>query len=425
MSEHHEPRELIPLHALEAEMSSLGSMLLSETAAATLSRMLEPEMFYRPAHRILFKALREMSDKGTAIEFLTLVDALGSRLEDCGGEDYLVKICEYTPSPANCEFYGLIVKEKWARRQLRENGAKLAQMALDSEKSTEEVRAFASAIAAESLTVGSKSPWVHISDIQLKDTEQGAPTGWDALDAMITCKGFPLGQMTIVRAFQKSGKTSFLLTSAASALKGFESVGYATFADLNDEQALRRLLKGETGWNKIPEQQSLGFVEDALRTMRENWDLRIYDASVLDDEGTVEAFCSWVKAEHARKPFDRLYVDYAQEISSSDKRARNMIDTLQIVSSKLNRLAAQTGLPLIVGSQVTEGFQGSRTKTKYGRGLEEKGGWILTLEMLENKRVKVESTFCRFGPSGVAVEMAWNDKRVRMEEVPSPLREFA
>jgi replicative DNA helicase len=52
--------EYVPPHSLEAEMSTLGSMLLSEQAGADLVEYLSDDDFYRPAHREIFKAMKHI-----------------------------------------------------------------------------------------------------------------------------------------------------------------------------------------------------------------------------------------------------------------------------------------------------------------------------------------------------------------------------
>ena len=48
--------ELLPLHNLEAEMSTLGAMILKEQAAEAVFGILTDDDFFYPAHREIFKA---------------------------------------------------------------------------------------------------------------------------------------------------------------------------------------------------------------------------------------------------------------------------------------------------------------------------------------------------------------------------------
>ena len=52
--------ESVPLYSVEAEMSTLGAMLLSERAAEEIVTILGEDDFYRPAHRLVFRAMKAL-----------------------------------------------------------------------------------------------------------------------------------------------------------------------------------------------------------------------------------------------------------------------------------------------------------------------------------------------------------------------------
>jgi len=112
--------ELVPLHSLEAEMSTLGSMMLSERAAEEIVTILEDSDFYRPAHREIFRAIRQLVNNSKPIDGVTLRNELLDRekLGEVGGEDYLIQIAEYVPSAANATHYAQIVLDKSTLRRL-------------------------------------------------------------------------------------------------------------------------------------------------------------------------------------------------------------------------------------------------------------------------------------------------------------------
>ena len=109
-------------YSIEAETSALGSMILSQRAAEELSGVLDPNDFFRPAHKVIFMALRGLVRDSVEIDLVTLRDRLlqldsnerdgQSGLDMCGGMEYLMQIAEYVPSAANARHYATIVKEK-------------------------------------------------------------------------------------------------------------------------------------------------------------------------------------------------------------------------------------------------------------------------------------------------------------------------
>ncbi|HWA83669.1 MAG TPA: replicative DNA helicase, partial [Fimbriimonadaceae bacterium] len=116
--------ELVPLHSIEMEMSVLGSMILSDRAAEEIVTLLEDGDFYRPAHKEIFRAIRQLVNNSRPIDFVTLKDELIARdkLGQVGGLEYLMQIAEFVPSAANATYYAQVVLDKATLRRLENAG---------------------------------------------------------------------------------------------------------------------------------------------------------------------------------------------------------------------------------------------------------------------------------------------------------------
>lgn len=77
----------LPPQNVEAEQSVLGAILLDNTAMAKAMEILTDEEFYRTAHRKIYQAMLELSDRGEVIDQITLTECLKGRseLESVGG----------------------------------------------------------------------------------------------------------------------------------------------------------------------------------------------------------------------------------------------------------------------------------------------------------------------------------------------------
>ena len=64
--------ESVPLYSVEAEMSTLGAMLLSERAAEEIVTILAEDDFYRPSHRLIFRAMKSLIGGHKPIDMVTL-----------------------------------------------------------------------------------------------------------------------------------------------------------------------------------------------------------------------------------------------------------------------------------------------------------------------------------------------------------------
>src|SRR5579862_1994865 len=112
------------------EMSVLGSMILSGRAAEELVTTLEDHDFYRPAHKEIFRAIRQLINNSSPIDFVTLKDELIARdkLAQAGGEDYLMQIAEFVPSAANASYYAQVVLDKSTLRRLENAGREIVEI---------------------------------------------------------------------------------------------------------------------------------------------------------------------------------------------------------------------------------------------------------------------------------------------------------
>src|SRR3989440_12716924 len=75
----------------EAEQAVLGAMLLDQDAALKAAELLDDTMFYRAAHRLLFRAMAALPERGDVIDPVTLRDELVRHgdLDRAGGTAYL------------------------------------------------------------------------------------------------------------------------------------------------------------------------------------------------------------------------------------------------------------------------------------------------------------------------------------------------
>ncbi|HYH03784.1 MAG TPA: DnaB-like helicase N-terminal domain-containing protein, partial [Bacillota bacterium] len=112
--------ERIPPQNIDAERSTLGSMLLDKEAINNVVELLKPEDFYREAHRVIFEVVVHLSGKGEPVDIITVSEELKQRnmLEKVGGIAYLTSLANAVPTAANAVHYAKIVEEKALLRSI-------------------------------------------------------------------------------------------------------------------------------------------------------------------------------------------------------------------------------------------------------------------------------------------------------------------
>ena len=110
----------LPPQNIEAEQSVLGGILLNNPSLNSVLEILEVGDFYSEAHRKIFAAVVDLSDRNEPCDLITLSNILRDRkhLDQAGGTSYLASLVDNVPSAANIAHYSKIVKEKAILRRL-------------------------------------------------------------------------------------------------------------------------------------------------------------------------------------------------------------------------------------------------------------------------------------------------------------------
>ena len=122
--------ERIPPQDMQAEMSTLGGMLLSKDAIAEVSGILQAGDYYRPAHGVVHTAVLDLWSRSEPVDPITVAAELTKRgqITKVGGQGYLFTLVHAVPTAANAGYYAEIVREKAVLRRLVEAGTRVAQI---------------------------------------------------------------------------------------------------------------------------------------------------------------------------------------------------------------------------------------------------------------------------------------------------------
>lgn len=132
----------LPPQNIEAEESVLGGILLDPDGMnRVLSVRLEPKEFYIPAHKEIFQTAYDLFREGLPTDLMTVTSRLYDHglLDKIGGQSKLAQLVDRTVSAINCDRYAMLIKEKFARRQIIAAANQMAQEAYDTYRPLEEV----------------------------------------------------------------------------------------------------------------------------------------------------------------------------------------------------------------------------------------------------------------------------------------------
>src|SRR3954471_6453097 len=241
----------------EAEQAVLGAMLLDQDAALRAAELVDDSMFYREAHRRLFRAMLALTEQRVVIDHITLRDELVRRgeLEGAGGLEYLAELVDTVPTAANIEFHAKIVKDKAILRRLIETSTGIITQAYDGHSTANDLLDSAEAKIFQISQQRGNEGFTRIKEMLWPTMERietlqrsgkaitGVPSGFNELDEMTS--GFQPSELIIVAARPSMGKTAFTLNIAQHAAIE-HNVGVAFFSlEMSKESLVQRMLTSE------------------------------------------------------------------------------------------------------------------------------------------------------------------------------------
>lgn len=409
----------VPLHSVEAERSFLGAMFfLSAKQIRAACDSARAEWFFLTAHQTYLRAMQSLVAKDGTFDATTFKRALieAGQLEETGDEEYIVQVAEAVPAPTNWKLYLGVVRENWVRREIERRCMAIARDCR-SDIETADLITAATQVTANLSNGSSARP---IQEIEC-DLPKGISSGIEGLDEITETRGFANGQIAIIQADTNGGKTALMVGCLVSAAKAERRCLYATFADLDGSQLTRRILKNLCGWAHRPDYSPDRQAEfdEAMSRIRsdpkfgDGLDIEFYDAADQTEGFDVEGFLAWLYDIQNERPFEIVFMDYAQEIITRDRKADSLVAQQQIVAAKINRAARQLKIPFVVGSQIT--ITDKVSKTMYSRAWEQKAGLVIEIPR-EADHLLVKKN--RFGPKDQQIPVRFNQERIAFEECP-------
>src|SRR5687767_7548732 len=358
------PERTLP-HNLEAEKSVLGAILIQNEAFNHAAELIDAKDFFRTAHSRIFEKMIVLSERGDAIDFITLKEELSKsgELDDVGGPAYIASLADGVPRSANVEYYARIVKEKATLRNLIYSANKILAEAYEGEQEPDilldEAERQIFSIAEDRIRAGFvplrdlvQSSFATIEKLQQhKGAITGVPTGFLDLDEMTS--GLQPSDLILVAARPSMGKTSFVLNIAQHiGTQTDMTVGFFSL-EMSKEQLFMRMLTSEaridahrfrTGYLN---EKDYGRLSHALGTLAE---AKVF----IDDTASIgvlemRAKARRLKAEHG---LHLVVIDYIQLMQGRGRFESRQAEIASI-SRSLKGLAKELHVPIVALSQLS------------------------------------------------------------------------
>jgi replicative DNA helicase len=367
------PKDRIPPHNGDAEMATLGALLLDEDAITTAIQYLRPGDFYSNANRRVYEAVLNLFNQGRKADIITVVEELRQTgdLERAGGPAYVASLTNLVPTSANVDYYAKIVQDGSVRRSLiriaNEVSVKSFDESQDSRIILEETQQRIFELTDARQTLGFKG----IKDIipqaialieqryHSKNEFTGVPSGFNDLDRFTS--GFQPSELIIIGARPSVGKTALALSMAANITihntHGEKRPAAFFTLEMSDMALAQRLISSEASVdsnalrNGFLTAKDLSSLVDAAG--------KIYEAPLyIVDMPNMKLLDLRAQARRlrAQQKVEIIFIDYLSLISSENYQLQRHEQVAEI-SRSLKSLARELNIPIVALSQLNRDIE--------------------------------------------------------------------
>jgi replicative DNA helicase len=365
----------LPPQNVEAEQSILGGILIENDAINKVTEILTPDDFYRDAHRKIYNALINLTERDEPADLVTLTNELRklNQLDAVGGASYVASLIDSVPTAANIEYYAKIVKEKAILRKLIQTSTEIITQSYEDRGDVESFIDEAERAIFQISERRVKPSFYPIRDIvkqsfktierlfERKELVTGVPSGFRELDQKTA--GFQPSDLIIVAGRPSMGKTAFCLNVAQYAAIEKKTPIAIFSLEMSKEQLVIRMLCSEARVEGTKLRTGFLIESDWPRlTLAAG---NISEAPIFIDDSAalsvleLRAKARRLKAEHG---LGMIVVDYLQ-LMKGRLRAESRQQEISEISRSLKALAKDLAVPVIAVSQLsrrTEERQGMR-----------------------------------------------------------------
>ena len=359
----------LPPQAVELEEAVLGALMIDKNALNEVIDILEPECFYKDAHREMYGVIKTLFAESQPIDMLTVSTELRKigKLELCGGDFGIANLTQKVASSAHIEYHSRIIVQKHIQRSLIRVSSEIIHDAYDEGSDVldlldkAEAKLFEIANgnikknydSAQSLV---KEAIERIEHISKQEGLSGVATGFTKLDRITS--GWQQSDLIILAARPGMGKTAFVLSMARNVAVD-SNCGVAVFSlEMSSVQLITRLISSETGLSS--EKLRKGKLEDYEWQQLHAKIKNLEKAPLfIDDTPALSVFdlrakCRRLVAQHNVKV---IIIDYLQLMTAGGDSKGNREQEISTISRSLKSIAKELSVPVIALSQLSRAVE--------------------------------------------------------------------
>lgn len=362
----------IPPQDTDAEASLLGALLIDPDAIVKVADSITPQDFYVEKHQRIYEATKQLYEKHSPIDVLTLANQLRSNglLDIAGGSAYLTELTNFVPTAAHATHYAEIIAQKGMRRRLIKASQDITGLSYNESTSLKDLIEDAEARLFDVSKQHIKHDITSLEDILSESFERlddlhkdkgkvrGVPTGFKDLDNILA--GLQRSDLFVLAARPSMGKTALCLNIAHNVSINNDLPVLLFSLEMSKEQLVDRMLAVESGvdaWALRTGNLSDADFEKIGQAMGSLSEAQIF----IDDTPaiTVSDLRTKARREAHQRPLGLIVVDYLQLMSGGARFGGdgNRVQEISEISRGLKQVARELNVPLMALSQLSRSVE--------------------------------------------------------------------
>lgn len=363
-------RTKLPPQAIDLEEAILGALLIEQDALWQVEEILYPTCFYRPAHQVIYEAILTLSERGEAVDVLTVTHQLRkeAKLEFIGGAIYLNQLTQQVNATSHLEAHARILLQQSLKRQLIQVGNRLVEQGYEDtqdvfdllDAAEEEIFNLAEKnIRSQARTTGDLVQQSLDSILSSSGTGGviGVQTGLSSLDQLTG--GLGAGDLFILAGRPGMGKSSLMLTMARNMAVMFEHPVALFSLEMPSNQLMNRLLaiEGDLDGNSF---KNVDLMSDAEKQKLWQSAQILADAPIFIDDTpalTIGELRARTRKYHRNHGVKVMFIDYIQRMG--DTREKNETRDMEIgrITRGLKNIAQELNICVVALSQLSRAVE--------------------------------------------------------------------
>lgn len=376
---------MLPPQNVEAEQAVLGTILLQDKALLKVIEILEPDDFYRDAHKTIYGAMVRLFENREPHDLITVTGLLRdqNKIEEIGGPAYLASLTDIIPFTGTLVHHAAIIRKKSILRKLIRTTSDVAARCYeeqddidslldDAEQAIFEIARSKKGQGFQAMSTIVPRAFERVEKLfERKEHITGVATGYEFLDRMTA--GLQSSDLIVLAGRPSMGKTALAMNMVQHAAM-IEKKPVAVFSlEMSMDQLALRMLC------------SIGRIDSQrVRTGRlkpSDWPNLIRATGMLseaaifiDDSPAMTVLEMRAKARRLKSEHDlaMVVVDYLQ-LMRGRSNVENRAQEISEISRSLKAMAKELEVPVVALSQLNRSLESRPDKRPKLADLRESG----------------------------------------------------